>query len=577
MGAPPLRQSVPLSAASGLAPLPLRVLNVSTRCLTLESLSRSFAPFVGADTLFIPASMSVDRGESVKFKLFLKDGQLAIEGAGVVIEVYAQAPGSPHGKPGVLLKVSSLPGRNADLMAAMRRRNGETDATVAQPTPPPVPMPIPPVGARPPRLPPSIANRTIAYAGPKSPPGPPPELRFDDQTVRRSPEELGMPGRGIESPMKGVERTPGAPDQLPANPFSELTTKAVDIFVDVYLVEGADAVPESTEKISDPTRMEVGADLTNPSPALPPPRPRPPAPSLFLPGPAATLADVNLPPPDNVTFGDDLAHGRPSSHPPIVLGHDEDAHDLMTRTGGLRLKFRMAKERLSTKLPRPVRRALPLGLTAIVGIIAGYSVWGGKQPAAPIAAVPTIVTAGPAPTPVVQAPAPTPDPPLAPAKSPIGPAAKAAPPAGSTCTADISSSPKGAAVTLGKKKLGRTPLEDVAIPCAVSHVVLSRPRYETTTETLTPTAGRPAVLVVKLERPRTTVQLSSTPARALLTVNGRAVGTAPRTITVSRFETVRFTAQIPGAKPWKQTIYVKGATLQLHAQIVGTVTKGPNR
>jgi hypothetical protein len=62
--------------------------------------------------------------------------------------------------------------------------------------------------------------------------------------------------------------------------------------------------------------------------------------------------------------------------------------------------------------------------------------------------------------------------------------------------------------------------------------------------------------------------LSSSPPRAIFTVNDLSVGPAPRKVSAWRFETIHVEATLPGYLPWKRTLYFKDEVAKLNAQLV---------
>jgi hypothetical protein len=243
---------------------------------------------------------------------------------------------------------------------------------------------------------------------------------------------------------------------------------------------------------------------------------------------------------------------------------------LLARLRGLRPATGALAQRLGPHLPRVraiARRAAPPTAAALVGLMLGFFLWGRPQPAAPpplvVAAAPTRGVAAPAPPPAEESPPPV-DLAALPSADRAAPAERATP---SSCTARIESRPPGALVTLGRRRLGKTPLGQVSVPCGEASVVLSHPRYRPATETLRASPEAPASLSARLARPSAELQLASQPDGAVFKVSGQIVGRGPRRVTVSRFESMRIEASLPGYKSWSQRVYLKGATMKLQANL----------
>ena len=82
--------------------------------------------------------------------------------------------------------------------------------------------------------------------------------------------------------------------------------------------------------------------------------------------------------------------------------------------------------------------------------------------------------------------------------------------------------------------------------------------------------GRETAITERLHRPAATLVLSSSPARATLTLNEQTLGPGPRSVSVMRYEHFHVTATLPGYQPWSQTLYIKEATTKVVAQLMST-------
>lgn len=530
------------------------------------------------------------------------------------------------------------------------------------------------------------------------------DLAFEDKTVRRTAEEVGLTDDApapVASTLASAarvtgaleQRTPGSPFQLPANPFSELTTNALNFFVEATLTEEDVGVPNPADP-SDFAEEELdslteddssGLDSAAPDDAaapLPEPPP-PPLPVLFVapgrppvapaptalagsaarPAPAAAvaapapLAEVpgGVPSPLARLIHEQLSPSapQPASEEPSPSWEGEGAETNLRRgeadvdrTG--KSVPSVANGRiaaLTAMVPPRLRRPILTVSTATLGLLAGYLLWGGTPPrqgpapaatqavAGPIAGAPATppataigaTAAAPAPpapatgatpaappasapaaaapaapapaAPVAVSPTPNPERPAStqPAAAPA-PAAKPAaakpalvvpaPAAAATnppiapvggapgrCYARVDSTPVGATVRLGRKKLGKTPLAQVGIPCGSVALTIERSRYAPVTETLAATSGQVAAIAPRLERPRAKLTVTSAPDGATIRLNGIAAGKTPKVLTVARFETARLTV---GDGKWRQTVYVRKPEVKVHAALGGAPAKAPS-
>jgi hypothetical protein len=180
-----------------------------------------------------------------------------------------------------------------------------------------------------------------------------------------------------------------------------------------------------------------------------------------------------------------------------------------------------------------------------------------QRPAQPAAeSMPAARPAAPAARPPAAAPPPAAEPATPRAQAAAGPR---------NCQARIESKPPGAVVMLGPQTLGRTPLARAAVPCGEASVTITHPRYLPASVALDATPNAPVSVSARLSRPVGQLQLSSSPDGAIFRVNGERVGRGPRNVTVSRFESVRVEARLPGQRPWKRKIYLKDPVTQIEA------------
>lgn len=124
-------------------------------------------------------------------------------------------------------------------------------------------------------------------------------------------------------------------------------------------------------------------------------------------------------------------------------------------------------------------------------------------------------------------------------KAPIDAAAEAPVPTDAApvieCFADVTSAPAGAEIVHGKKVLGTTPAK-VTLPCGVEvKLTIRKARLTPVTRPVTPTEDGAKVKVV-LVKVLFSVKVSSQPAGAKITVNGKPMGITPTTVRVNAFE-----------------------------------------
>ena len=271
-----------------------QLIQVATRCATLDEFVERFAAFAWEGSLVLPAATALPVGTQGKFVVLLRDKTVAMRGRCRVTEA-KQTPGSSR-NPAVkriMMRVALLEMDEAS-RAVHRRLIALRSAPVPLPIPPepsettaieparqggttgqsgstgaagsrasaPVPAPVsvapaPPAKA-PPAAPPDNLNRTIIGVGigpdgraflakpaPAPAPAPvPPEI--SEPTVVNEPTATRS---RIPTLPRNETRAPGASYTLPANPLSEFGAQDVDSFIECTLLE-ADA--DTGTGIADP-------------------------------------------------------------------------------------------------------------------------------------------------------------------------------------------------------------------------------------------------------------------------------------------------------------------------------------
>jgi hypothetical protein len=658
-GSPPA--APPSAPPRPRAPGPARICTISTKCASRQEFVAAFSPFVDKNTLFIPARVGVEPGQVVRFQFTLSDGTLVYAGRGEVKKVHREATG-PLRKSGILLLLQEVDDAfravSAELAAYQRnlgeRPPGASPAAASgggSSSDPPratrpfyalenrLPPPRKPAAPVRPGLPPVSSPSTAAGAQAPGAPAPSavvssghgPQLHgFDEKTPVIFPGAVGAD-----------QRTPGSPHRLPANPLSDMSTNALDFFVEATLTEDESAVlgqrPETEATAPDASVPTEGWGMDTGSSARPraqtDPRARavgagttaPPASAASVP-PASQAPAV---PGANNPWDRPLPASAGAAPSWAVPEHDAGADRealLFSATGlaALPKLWRPLRAWLAAlQRPRLATWARRWGLPAasgIIGLLAGFILWGSEGPApepgeppaseapaaaahavaeaaVPASAAPPANPAEAPPTPTASALAKIAAPPAAAAGTPRGEPSKgsspptnadldraapvpasapeqaarssAAVPTGAKCIARIESKPSGALVTIGRKPLGRTPISRATVPCGAVDLLLTRPRYKPASERFVATVDSLSTVDARLVRPSAELYLTSVPPGAAFKVNGQGVGRAPRTVSVQRFERIRIEAELPGQKPWQQSVYIKDPTMKLQVNFGG--------
>jgi hypothetical protein len=231
------------------------------------------------------------------------------------------------------------------------------------------------------------------------------------------------------------------------------------------------------------------------------------------------------------------------------------------------------------------RRPVVIGVVAgvlLLGVVLGLVIAGGGGDDGKAAPEPSAATAKappkePAPAVAVAAPdaapvepetepaaEPAPEPAAEPAPEPAAEPAPPRPPkASGACAITFTSTPSGATVSVGRKKLGKTPLT-TELPCKRTSATFSRPRYQDEVKAFTPKKGTSKVSV-RLDRPSFTVKITSQPSGATVAVGGKKIGKTPVVAKVPGFQATTIKVSKPGyqAKSTKVTAKKNGTTLKV--------------
>jgi hypothetical protein len=138
------------------------------------------------------------------------------------------------------------------------------------------------------------------------------------------------------------------------------------------------------------------------------------------------------------------------------------------------------------------------------------------------------------------------------------------------CSAHIVTEPSDAKVSWRGQALGRSPITDAKIPCGAGVLTIAHERYQTFTREVTASTDTPVDVTERLHRPPATLIVGSSPAGAAISVNGLALGAAPRRLPTSRYEQVSIHATLAGYPPWSKKVYLSEATTNVTAQLGST-------
>jgi hypothetical protein len=532
-----------------------QVIQVATRCATLDEFVEKFAAFAWEGSLVLPAAAALPVGTQGRFVILLRDHSVAMRGRCRVTEA-KPTPASPRNPAvkRVMMRVALLEMddasravhkrlialRSAPVPLPIPTEPSETtqieparhgSAPVAAPPAGAAPVAAPPVVAAP--APPPIARPTAPPAAPPAspvkaaPPAPPVSLNKTMIGVGLGPDGkafLSQPAATVPrfpTPPKVETRVPGAPDTLPANPLSEFGPSDVDSFIECTLLEADEAMAAG---IADAPRAQTGAAGAEA-----------PAPADAQPGTVHALFSALV-----------------QKLPPALRG-------------------------------KPLRYAPYVGI-AVISIVVGYAMRGSKPAPAPVLAsarsaahAPPAPVPSPPPTPAPEPKVREPEPETKPAEAQLEPPKPTAPktiaraekaaPASADCTARVVTEPKDAKVVWGDTVLGRSPVDAARVPCGPAKVTIERERWQVVTVEADAQAGTTATVHQRLFRPRATLAVTSSPPGAQISINRVAAGAAPKQIDVQRYEQLQIKATLKGYQPWTKRVYLKDTESKLDVQM----------
>jgi hypothetical protein len=537
------------------------LIHLGTRCGSIDEFVERFAPFATEDSLVMPTASEVAPGTEGRFVIHLKDRTPVMSGRCRVEEVRPVSGGGGSGRMVMRVRLLGMdePSRNVhkQLLACKR--------------PPPAPPAAPAAAALAPK-PPSLrivrsstllGTSASPFATPKPPPGLPPIASATSSAAIGTAATLigtiapPLPAPQPPPPITGDElektapsikvpetQAPSAAFTLPANPLSDLEANDLASFIECTLFESQvdpDAAPESEPEDDGKAPNALTEDAAD-APAVPGPvAPRTTA-IVSRTAPAVAVAEVEALSPQ-AQMRARMMHAAP--------------YALCTVIGVLV----GALLRSSASQPPPARPAHETHAAPAPAAVA-------PEPPTP---APAAVAPAPAATPAVPAPAPPRAEPAAAAAAEAPAPVEAPTPAragSGSCAVSVASEPPEAQVLWGAKLLGHTPLKEKAVPCGAGVLTLRHERYKEVKRAVSASPASPLVVSERLHRPNATLMLTSSPPRAIFTVNQLEVGPAPRKVNEWRYETIHVEAKLPGYLPWKRTLYLREEVTKLSAQLV---------
>ena len=486
------------------------LIHVNTRCGSLDEFVEKFAGLASEGALVLPASGELPIGTEGRFAIRLKDQSVAMRGRCRVTGARPAPPAPAGGGPRPTLLRVLLLDMEEGSASVHRRLLARRRAAV----------PI--------AIPPAVSEPTIV-----SPPRPevtaPPPLRVTPPppVSGRAATMIGMSplGRAGAGPLVETRaspppeaRAPGASFTLPANPLSELDATDLASFIDSTLLESDDE-DQTLERVADGPTRDDDETLERLAPARP------------------AQVPVEATAPTMIDSSPVRAPSRDVGRKPLATQGRSDRARAITA------------------------RAAPYLLCAIAGLgigrLLGHPAPKTAAPTAPVAPAPPKIVAPPAPA--------------RPAAE-VAPVAEERPrpvvAAGSdACSAHVLTEPSDARVSWRGQTLGRSPIADARIPCGAGALTIAHERYQTITREVTAAAATPVDLKERLHRPPATLIVGSSPPGAAISVNGQALGAAPRRLPTARYEQVSIRATLAGYPPWTKKVYLSEATTKVTAQL----------
>jgi len=148
--------------------------------------------------------------------------------------------------------------------------------------------------------------------------------------------------------------------------------------------------------------------------------------------------------------------------------------------------------------------------------------------------------------------------------APVDAAVKAPP---GKCIVEVTTTPAGADVLVGKQKLGVTP-GSFELPCgSEAKLTIKKASYATADRMIKPAADQPNKLVVKLPRQSSQVKVTSSPPGATVKGGGKTLGVTPTTIQLPAGEPTTLTLTKPGFQSDSERVTPKPNGSSLHVTL----------
>ncbi len=503
------------------------VLQLVTRCESADDFVERFARFTTDSDLVVPALAHASVGTTGRFIIRLKDQSVIMAGRCEVSEVMpmAGAPGAAP-RPGralMRLRLVEMDAQSSGIHLRLTERRAASDKP---PSPPPPAPPVRPLAIV--RTPPPAPR--AAVPAPPPPAAPPPAAPPTNVTAVARPQPVRRNAPALT--LIGVA-VPHKPAATAAAIVAAATASSP------LAIETTDVAP-----LPRPEARVPGAAFTLPANPL----------SDLDGADLASFVEFTLLETEGV---DSAAIISSEAVPGIVLPAAQSTPHRVIVAPPAPAPAARPSNRIE-RARRIARRAGPYAACAVVGLLVGLLVRSGNSPA-PVVAAPRPVAPSEIASPEVVPP----------------PAAQPAP-ARRDCEARVTTRPAGAKVRWGDVELGATPIERAPIPCGSALVAISHERYSDVTRTVTAERGQGALITERLSRPPAKLLVTSSPPNAVIKLNKRKIGEAPRRIGALRYERVRVAASLPGYQPWTKTLYLREAETKVDITLA-PIAKPPAR
>ncbi len=246
---------------------------------------------------------------------------------------------------------------------------------------------------------------------------------------------------------------------------------------------------------------------------------------------------------------------------------------------------------------RSFKRAAQVALASVVGIVLGWMAWGG--PNEPVDAeleaadagveaasepIVTALDAGLTPDAAAEEPkksdedeedtvaaarAPIEEPKPEPTIDEVAPVAAAA---DNGCAVLIDSKPSNASIWIEGQAIGKTPYRGKQ-PCGRAKFVVKRENYKSQEVTRRLRDDGLNKINLELERPTYRVQVTSTPSRAVVRVNGKKVGKTPMAVSLPGYTKVKLVIEKKDHKAWKRTMVPRDTSKAVKATLTPSKKK----